>query len=78
MSGVLTPEKKTQGWVIKLPDEMAQSMRIAIGSIAVLHTKEGTLDIEILPPPSAELEVSVQRIYEKYKDAFAEMKKLGD
>lgn len=76
MSGILTPQKTGQGWVVELPTEMVKEMGISEGSIAVLHTKEGSFDIEILLPPNAELEKSVQRIYEKYKDAFSEMKSL--
>lgn len=46
------------------------------GSIAVLHAAQGTIEVEVLPPP--ETDESVRRIYNKYKDAFAEMKRLGD
>jgi hypothetical protein len=78
MSISLTPEKTDRGWVIEIPTEMAEAMGVANGSLAVLHTKEGTFEVEVLPPPSPELERSVDRIHEKYKDAFAEMKRLGD
>jgi hypothetical protein len=78
MSISLTPEKTDRGWVIEIPAEMASAMGVAEGSLAVLHTKAGTFEVEILPPPSPELERSVNRIHEKYKDTFAEMKRLGD
>jgi hypothetical protein len=78
MSISLTPEKTDRGWVIEIPNEMASAMDVAEGSIAVLHTRAGTFEVEVLPPPSPELEQSVERIHEKYKDAFAEMKRLGD
>ena len=78
MSISLTPEKTDRGWVIEIPTEMASAMDVAEGSLAVLHTKSGTFEVEVLPPPSPELERSVERIHEKYKDAFAEMKRLGD
>jgi hypothetical protein len=74
----LTPEKTGRGWVIEIPAEMAEAMRVAKGSLAVLHTKDGTFEVEVLSPPSPELERAVDRIHEKYKDAFAELKRLGD
>lgn len=74
----MTPEKTDRGWVIEIPAEMAEAMGVAKGSLAVLHTKDGTFEVEVLPPPSPELERSVDRIHEKYIDAFAEMKRLGD
>ncbi len=78
MSGTLTPQKTDLGWVIEIPKEMAQAMGVAEGSIAVLHPSAGSFEVEILPPPSAELKESVRRVYEKYKEAFEEMKRLGD
>jgi hypothetical protein len=46
--------------------------------VAVLHAGRGTIEVEVLPPPAPELDESVRRIYDKYKDAFEEMKRLGD
>jgi hypothetical protein len=34
--------------------------------------------VDVLPPPSPELDESVRRIYGKYKEAFEEMERLGD
>ncbi|HKS43099.1 MAG TPA: hypothetical protein VJX74_20970 [Blastocatellia bacterium] len=78
MSGTLTPQKTDLGWVIEIPSEMAHTLGVAEGSLAVLHAKASGLEVEILSPPSPELENSVRRIYEKYKEAFEEMKRLGD
>jgi hypothetical protein len=77
MSITTTPQKTNLGWVIEVPYEMAQALGVAEGSLAVLHAKDGSIEVEILPP-SPELEESALRIYEKYKDAFEEMKRLGD
>ena len=78
MSDLLTPQRSDLGWVIYIPPEMAQAMGVAEGSLAVLHTKAGRFEVEILPPPSAELKQSVRRVHDKFKDAFEEMKRLGD
>ena len=78
MSSTTIPQKTDIGWVVDVPNEIAQALRVAERSIALLHANEGRLEIEILPPPSAELVESVRRLNEKYKDAFEEMKRLGD
>lgn len=59
MSSLLTPQKTERGWVIEIPAEMAHVIGVAEGSIAILHAKEGNIEIEILPPPAPELEESV-------------------
>ena len=78
MSGALTPQKTDLGWVIEIPKEMAQAMGVAEGSLVVLYAKTGGLEVEILPPPSPELIESVRETYEEFKEAFEEMKRLGD
>ncbi len=78
MSSELMPHKAGDSWVIEIPSEMAQAMGVEVGSVAVLHAAQGTIEVEVLPPPSSELEASVRRIHDKYKDAFEEMKRLGD
>ena len=78
MSRELMPHKTGDSWVIEIPDEMAQAMGVSPGSVAVLRAAQGTIEVEVLPPPSLELDESVRRIHGKYKDAFEEMKRLGD
>lgn len=78
MSGIITPQKTDRGWVIEIPADMAQALGVAAGSLAVLHVAESGLQVEVLPLPSPDLQASVRRIQEKYKDAFEEMKRLGD
>lgn len=45
-------------WVIEIPDEMARAMGVSEGSLAVLHAARGTIEVEVLPPPSPELDES--------------------
>jgi hypothetical protein len=72
------PQKTARGWVIQLPDEFAQALNMSVGSIALLHAKDGSIEVEILPPPSADLPTEARETYEELKDAFAEMKRRGD
>jgi antitoxin component of MazEF toxin-antitoxin module len=75
---MLTPVKAGDAWVITMPPEMAQAAGVAEGSLLSLHFVNGAIAVEILPPASAELRAEVQRIADKFKDAFAEMKRRGD
>ena len=73
-----TPQKTDLGWTIEIPPEMAETIGVAIGSLAVLHTTAHGVEVEILPPPSSELRESVRQIYEDYQETFEELKRLGD
>ena len=74
----LTLQKSQRGWIIELPRDFTEEAGIAENSIGILQMSHGKIEVEVLPPPSPELEKSIDRIHEKYKDAFAEMKRIGD
>ena len=78
MGVTITPHKSEIGWIMEIPAEMAEILNVEPGSIAVLYPKEGALETEILPPPSAELRADFERLYDKYKETFAELKRIGD
>jgi hypothetical protein len=78
MTESLTPRRTDQGWIIDMPPEMARAAGVADGSMIVLYLHEGSVKAEILAPPTAELKASVRQIHEEFKDAFEEMKRLGD
>ena len=78
MSNVSTPQKVERGWVVNIPTEFAQALNVPEGSIALLHARSGKLEIEILPPLSAELAGLVRETYEESKEVFEELKQLGD
>ncbi len=78
MSEQATIEKTEQGWIIEFPDEFAESIGVDKNSIGILEYKNGKVEIEVLPPVSQEIRDISERLGEKYKDFFAEMKRLGD
>ena len=78
MSGLLTPQKNEQGWVVEMPPEMARLIGVSEGSRIVLHARAGSIETEILPPLSPELKELMRQICEKNKEAFEELKRLGD
>lgn len=78
MTGSLTFNKTEQGWTLPMLPEMAAAAGVAEGSIIVLHLLHGKVEAEILPPATEEMKRSVQESIDKFGEAFAEMKRLGD
>lgn len=78
MAELLTPRKSERGWVIQMTPEMAREARAAEGSLLVIYLSEKGISAEILPPPTEEIKDSVKRSRDKFGDAFAEMKRIGD
>ena len=78
MNELLTPIKSERGWVIQMSSEMAHEARVAEGSYLVIYLRENGISTEILPPATDEINASVERSIEKFGDAFAEMKRVGD
>ena len=58
--------------------EMARAANVAEGSYVVLYLSDGNVTAEVLPPATEEMKESVERSIDKFGDAFAEMKRLGD
>ena len=78
MHEVLTPQKSDHGWVVAMTPEMASEAGVAEGSFLVFYLQGGQVSAEILPPASEEMKRGVEESVEKFSDAFAEMKLLGD
>ena len=78
MSGLLTPHKTQRGWVLEMSPEMSREAGAEEGSLVVLYLGGGGVSAEILPPATAASKRSVQESLDKFKDAFAELKRLGD
>ena len=78
MAEVITPQKTDLGWIMEVPPEMAAILKVEPGTIVILYPREGILETEILPPPSEELKADFERLYDKYKDTFEELKRIGD
>ncbi|MFN0124597.1 MAG: hypothetical protein ACKV2V_29195 [Blastocatellia bacterium] len=78
MSSVLVPQQTQQGWIIRMPPEMARTVGVAEGSVIVLHTREGTIETEILPPLAPELKDISRRIMAENMELFEELKRIGD
>lgn len=67
-----------EGWVMTMTPEMARVAGVTEGSMIAFYLSAGAVAAEILPPASPELRADVRRIADKFKDAFAEMKRHGD
>lgn len=78
MSNQLAFQPTEQGWAATMPPEMAHQAGVAENSLFIVHLKDGIITTEILPPISDETKQRVKDSILKFKDAFAEMKRLGD
>ena len=67
-----------QGWIIRIPDEMAPVMGVPCGSVGVLHPERGALKVELLPPLEPEIQASVLAGCAEMRAAFEALKRLGD
>ncbi len=78
-TNILTPKQSGQGgWAIEMTPQMAHEAGVAEGSVILLHFNAGTLAAEIFPPADEATKRSVQQSIDKFGEAFAEMKRLGD
>jgi hypothetical protein len=78
MSGVLTFQKSERGWTAEMPPEMARAAGVVEGSYFLVYFSNGEIHTEILPPANEETIRRVNESVLKFKDAFEEMKRLGD
>ena len=42
------------------------------------HPNDGAIETENLPPPSNELKADFERLFNKYRETFEELKRIGD
>lgn len=75
-----TAEARTRepGWFIKLPSEAASISGFAADSFIGIYAKAGAPYVEIIPPPTPEFRQILDYVLEKNREAFEEMKRLGD
>jgi len=78
MSELLSPHKTERGWIVTMSPEMTREAGVAENSILVIYLRDGIVSAEILPPATEEMKRSVNESVDKFRDAFAEMKRLGD
>lgn len=78
MSAILTPRQTEQGWVLEMTPEMIDSLGVAEGSKILLTSCEGGISAEILPPLAPDLQEFIKGFCEKNREAFEELKRLGD
>jgi hypothetical protein len=65
-------------WLVEMPTHVANAIGVEEGSRLILQVRDGNISVEVLPPTPPEIKERAQRIAEKFRDAFAEMKRVGD
>jgi hypothetical protein len=70
--------KTSEGWSVFIPGTLATQLSLSEESTVVMSMDDHTLHIDIIPPLSPELEAIGRKVYDRFKDAFAEIKRHGD
>lgn len=68
---------KWDSWVVEIPQEIVDAQGLTEGSLVVLTCRNGKIETEItiLSPKSKEIS---KRLLKKNRDAYEELKRLGD
>ena len=67
MDVIKTLEATYQSCVVELNAETRKQLGIAEGATVILHANDGKIEVEILPPPSADLLAEIHETYEEMK-----------
>ena len=69
---------KIASWLVEIPTNVIQELGLEEGSRIALTIKDGEISGDVLPPLSPELKVISQKILEKRRAVYKELKRLGD
>jgi len=69
---------KIASWLVEIPTNVIQELGLDEGSRVALTIKDGEISGDVLPPLSPELKVVSQKILEKRRAVYKELKRLGD
>ena len=71
-------ERQKDTWILRLPDEVCRREGLAEGPLISLTIRNGEIQTTIIRPPALELQQIGQKLLEKNKELYAELKRLGD
>jgi hypothetical protein len=63
---------------VRIDFETRKRLGIAENATVIMHSKDGRIEVEILPPPTPDLVAASDRLYKKYKEVSEELTRLGD
>jgi hypothetical protein len=69
---------KIASWLVEIPINVIQELGLDEGSRVALTIKDGEISGDVLPPLSPESKVISQKILEKRRAVYKELKRLGD
>jgi hypothetical protein len=78
MEGIETLAPTYSSCVVELDAKARKQLGIAEDAIVIMHASDGRIEVEVLPPPTPELKATADRLHNKYKEVFEELKRLGD
>ena len=74
---VETIEPNWNSWTIAIPQEIIEAQGLTEGSLVNLIYEDGEIKSQLIVPSAKMKEIS-KRILEKNREAFEELKRLGD
>lgn len=72
------PKPRKDTWILKLPVEVCRQEGFAEGTMVSLTIRNHGIEASFIRPPSQKLRDISQRLLEKNKELYAELKRLGD
>ena len=78
MSQTYEKVRDYNGWVFRMPDEIAKNEGYEKDSKIILTFEKGKIEARVLPPGSEKLNTEVDRLINKYGKTFEELKRVGD
>lgn len=73
-----TVRPKWDSWTVEIPPEIIEAQGLTEGSLATFTVKDGKIEGEIILPLSGKLREISERILEKNREVYEELKRLGD
>lgn len=74
---IQTVEPKWDSWAVEIPPEIIKAQGLAEGSLVVLTYRDGRIESEITSLSPKLKEIS-NRLLEKNREVYEELKRLGD
>lgn len=73
-----TANAEQDTWILKLPDEICRKEGLAEGTMVSLTIQSSGIQATFIKPPSEKIREASARLLRKNREAYEELKRLGD
>lgn len=71
-------EDKIASWLVEIPENIIEALDLPKGSQIALTVKNDEVSGTVLPPMSKKMKEISRRVFEKNREVYEELKRLGD